>query len=135
MDPRRGQRFSICYCSLQNKNMKTRIHGLKINGVWVTKLKEIKKEVRRFSSENFHEFWSDRPKFISSGFKKLYIDKNCFLESPFTTEEIKFVVWCFAGNKAPGPDGFTFRTSLSGRKAKSLSFGGRITLIKYVQLA
>ncbi|GKA11042.1 putative RNA-directed DNA polymerase [Tanacetum coccineum] len=50
-----------------------------------------------------------RPSFSSNLFKQLTSEDNLFLESPFTSREIKDVVWDSGGNKAPSPDGFTFK--------------------------
>lgn len=34
------------------------------------------------------------------------VEDNISLERPFTEEEVKYVIWQFGRNKAPGPDGF-----------------------------
>lgn len=48
-----------------------------------------------------------RPKLDGMDFNQLdEYQSNC-LERPISDEEIKMVVWSFAGDKAPRPDGFS----------------------------
>lgn len=50
-----------------------------------------------------------RPRLLNSLFKKLSFEDACFLDQPFTFEEIKEAVWSCGGEKSSGPDGFTFK--------------------------
>ncbi|KAJ9550052.1 hypothetical protein OSB04_022595 [Centaurea solstitialis] len=52
--------------------------------------------------------WEYSLSFRSSRFRKISESQNCMLEAPFTAEEIKNAVWSCGGEKAPGPDGFSF---------------------------
>ncbi|XP_023759467.1 uncharacterized protein LOC111907886 [Lactuca sativa] len=55
-----------------------------------------------------HE-WPDRPKLISNLFKSLSSEHVRLLDASFTFEEVKHAVWSCGGEKAPGPDGYTFK--------------------------
>ncbi|GJV83550.1 RNA-directed DNA polymerase, eukaryota [Tanacetum coccineum] len=50
-----------------------------------------------------------RPLFNSNLFKQLSSDEVQFLDCNFTNVEIKEAVWEYRSDKAPGPDGFTFK--------------------------
>ncbi|GKB52572.1 putative RNA-directed DNA polymerase [Tanacetum coccineum] len=50
-----------------------------------------------------------RPSFFSNLFKTLTPEQNLLLENPFTPQEIKDAIWDCGGEKAPGPDGFSFK--------------------------
>ncbi|GJX14125.1 cytochrome P450 [Tanacetum coccineum] len=58
----------------------------------------------RFKEEN-----RARPLFNSNLFKQLSSDEVQFLDCNFTNVEIKEAVWEYGSDKAPGPDGFTFK--------------------------
>lgn len=45
----------------------------------------------------------------SSRFSSLVVDAVSFLEEPFSSEETKEVVWDCGGDRAPGPNGFSFK--------------------------
>lgn len=94
---------------LKNKHRKERIHGITISGEWCTDPELIKKETFEFFRNKFHEPWPVRPKLISSLFKRLKPDQSSFIEAEITLYEIKIAVWCCGSDKAPGPDGLTFK--------------------------
>ncbi|KAJ9547610.1 hypothetical protein OSB04_020153 [Centaurea solstitialis] len=91
------------------KKNRYRINGLTINGRWESNPKAILDEVFNFFSSKFQENMPIRPKLLSLLFKKLLDTGRSFLEAPFTLEEIKLVVWSCGEDKAPGPDGLTFK--------------------------
>ncbi|XP_023767976.1 uncharacterized protein LOC111916545 [Lactuca sativa] len=93
---------------VNNKKNKNHIHGLIINGSWNTDVAAIKGEVLSFYQKKFQEKWPSRPKLISSEFSMLDPASRSKIEEPFSTEEIKRAIWACGGDKAPGPDGFTF---------------------------
>lgn len=49
-----------------------------------------------------------RPSFQCPLFHKLFSLDSHFLDSSFTMDEVKEVVWGCAGSKAPEPDGYNF---------------------------
>ncbi|KAI3710195.1 hypothetical protein L2E82_39969 [Cichorium intybus] len=80
-----------------------------IHGRWSTDVDEIKTAVLEFFQQKFSELQPIRPKLSSPYFKKISMMEAIGLEAPFTVEEIKSVVWACGCEKAPGPDGFTFK--------------------------
>ncbi|KAJ9564376.1 hypothetical protein OSB04_000342 [Centaurea solstitialis] len=93
---------------VNNKLKKSRIHGLNINGSWVTEPDKIKEATRDFFEKKFKEDYPVRPTISSSFFKKISDSQRLRLEEPFTEKEVKDAVWSCGENKAPGPDGFSF---------------------------
>lgn len=91
------------------KNRKQRINGLLINGRWSEDVAEVKNEVFRFFSEKFKEKTPIRPKFTSSLFRSISSQTAQELESVISLEEVKSAVWNCGSERAPGPDGFTFK--------------------------
>lgn len=94
---------------VNNKHRKNRIMGLQIGGLWVTEAEMMKTESFDFYQKKFLEKWSSRPKLVSNKFSKLDSNAKSQLEIPFTVDKIKCVVWDCGSEKAPGPDGFTFK--------------------------
>ncbi|GJR32994.1 putative RNA-directed DNA polymerase, eukaryota, reverse transcriptase zinc-binding domain protein [Tanacetum coccineum] len=94
---------------INNRRNRSRINGLAIDGSWMTDPTTIKSHIFQFFESKFKETNHTRPSFSSNLFKQLTSEDNIFLESPFTSQEIKDAVWDCGGNKAPGPDGFTFK--------------------------
>lgn len=94
---------------INNRNRRSRINGLTINGKWTTEVSQIKEEVFRFYCDKFNERWPSRPKLVNHQFRRLPSDVALSIEEPFTEVEIRVAVWACGGDRAPGPDGFTFR--------------------------
>lgn len=94
---------------INNKLRRSRINGLSINGTWVTDPFTIKEAIFKFYKDKFDNHNTSRPSFSSIRFKKLSTSDASSLEFPFSPEEIKETVWSCAGEKAPDPDGFTFK--------------------------
>ncbi|GJY05409.1 RNA-directed DNA polymerase, eukaryota [Tanacetum coccineum] len=76
-------------------------------------LKDLRQKAKNhiFNSfeSKFKEPNTSRPAFASNLFKHLSCDEVQLLDQPFTSLEIKEVVWDCGGDKSPGPDGFTFK--------------------------
>ncbi|KAJ9548105.1 hypothetical protein OSB04_020648 [Centaurea solstitialis] len=85
------------------------IHGISVNGVWVTDPATMGEETLSFFSKKFKEVSARRPTFHSSKFKKLSPAQKSFLEESITEKEIRDAIWDCGGDKAPGPDGFSFK--------------------------
>lgn len=94
---------------VNNQNKRNKIHGLVNNGQWVTSPEVIRSEILQYFSRKFEEKWKSRPKIISNRFKKLSPMDSSSLELPFSVEEIRNAIWCCGTEKAPGPDGFSFK--------------------------
>nr|GEX19814.1 RNA-directed DNA polymerase, eukaryota, reverse transcriptase zinc-binding domain protein [Tanacetum cinerariifolium] len=69
---------------------------------------DIKDDVASHYAERFKEQNNVRPKFISPMFCKLSDVDASFLESSFTMDKVKIVVWSRAGSKSLRPDGLNF---------------------------
>ncbi|GJX75161.1 cytochrome P450 [Tanacetum coccineum] len=52
---------------------------------------------------------NSRPSYTSNLFKRLNVDDSSMLDLHFSIQEIKDAVWSCGGEKAPEPDGFTFK--------------------------
>ncbi|GKE07602.1 hypothetical protein Tco_1399620 [Tanacetum coccineum] len=89
---------------INNHINRSRINGLNILGSWVTDPLAIKNHVFNVFESKFKEEITTRPTFSSNRFNHL----SSFLDQPFSNQEIKDAVWDCGGDKAPGPDGFTF---------------------------
>lgn len=63
----------------------------------------------QFHKQKFQKPASYHPRFTSNLFKTLSDVEVSLLDAPFSCKEIKNAVWDCGGNKAPGPDGFTFK--------------------------
>lgn len=94
---------------INNRNRKHKIHGLLVDGRWSEDVQEIKSEVFKFYQNKFKEPRSSRPLFINSRFKRISDEQAEFLESPILIGEVKAAIWECGSDRAPGPDGFTFK--------------------------
>lgn len=86
------------YSSLKIKNMKCNIHGLMVNGTWITEVEAIKLGTWRFFGDKFRETHTIRPTFSNPNFKKLDPTDNIFMEGDFSIEEIKDAIWNCGSN-------------------------------------
>ncbi|KAJ0878597.1 putative RNA-directed DNA polymerase [Helianthus annuus] len=97
------------HAMINNRKATNTIHGLEVNGVWISKPSLVKKEVFRFFRDKFVEEAVSRPPFVCSLFKKISSSSAASLEVRFSMEEIKAAVFGCGKDRAPGPDGFNFR--------------------------
>ncbi|KAK1432303.1 hypothetical protein QVD17_09198 [Tagetes erecta] len=79
--------------SIKVRTATNRIHGIDVDGSWITKPNIIKREVRRYFNSRFQEDTPIRPSFNCPGLKKLSMDDGAILTRPFEDSEIKHVVW------------------------------------------
>ncbi|KAJ0454037.1 putative RNA-directed DNA polymerase [Helianthus annuus] len=86
-----------------------RIHGLEVDGSWVSKPNQVKKEIFRFFRSKFVEECVIRPRLLCSNMRKLSDSDAAMLDSRFSKEEIKAAVFGCDDDRAPGPDGINFR--------------------------
>ncbi|KAJ0527046.1 putative RNA-directed DNA polymerase [Helianthus annuus] len=86
-----------------------RIHSLVVDGVEYSDPNLIKKKLKAAFKRQFSEPKRVRPVLALHGFRKLSSTEAKSVVSRFSKEEIKKAVWDCGGDKAPGPDGFTFK--------------------------
>ncbi|XP_021985231.1 uncharacterized protein LOC110881199 [Helianthus annuus] len=91
------------------RKARNRISTMKINGVMVTDPKAIKEDVRARFMARFSEPIKNRPSLDGRGFKKITKEQANSLTERFSNEEIKKAVWACGSDRAPGPDGFSFK--------------------------
>ncbi|KAI3750395.1 hypothetical protein L2E82_21030 [Cichorium intybus] len=94
---------------INNKNRRHRINGLLINGRWTEDVTEIKTAVFEFFEDKFREPSANRPKFVNSNLRSITPQSAQELEALISVEEIKTAVWACGSDRAPGPDGYTFK--------------------------
>ncbi|GJR57128.1 putative RNA-directed DNA polymerase, eukaryota, reverse transcriptase zinc-binding domain protein [Tanacetum coccineum] len=100
---------SFFHGMLNAKSNRSRINGLNILGTWTTNPVSIKNHILRCYELKFKEANLNRPTFSSNMFKQITPDDSQLLDHSFTPLKIKKAVWDCNGDKAPGPDGFTFK--------------------------
>ncbi|GJX76532.1 RNA-directed DNA polymerase, eukaryota [Tanacetum coccineum] len=93
---------------LKKKRRQIAIKGVLKNGGWIEEPGEVKKEFYDHFSNRFASTGGPRPCSGELFFNRLSPDQRDYLESDFSNEEIKRAVWDCGGDRAPGPDGFTF---------------------------
>ncbi|GJZ85653.1 putative RNA-directed DNA polymerase [Tanacetum coccineum] len=94
---------------LNSKLNHSRINGLNILGSWITNPVLIKNHIYQFYESKFKETSNRRPSFTSNLFKHISVEDSNLLDCTITPQEIKDAIWDCGGDKAPGPDGFTFK--------------------------
>nr|GEX40755.1 RNA-directed DNA polymerase, eukaryota [Tanacetum cinerariifolium] len=99
--------FDLSLCGLRQN--RSRINGLNILGSWVSEPPLLKDHIFQVFKSNFKEENTSRPSFTSGLFKTLTFEDSCSLDLPIAVQEIKDAVWDCGGDKAPGPDGFSFK--------------------------
>ncbi|GKD86312.1 putative RNA-directed DNA polymerase, partial [Tanacetum coccineum] len=94
---------------IKNRSNKSRLYGLNIHGVWVTDPSTLHNHIFQSFHMRFKESGHSRPTYSSSLFNQLSVDEVQLLVTSFFDVEIKDAVWDCGSDKAPGPDGFTFK--------------------------
>lgn len=94
---------------VNNRNQRHKIHGLSVGGRWTEDVTEIRNEIYSFFRDKFKEPRTSRPKLINPLFRTISFEQAEFLESPILIEEVKTAIWECGSDRAPGPDGFTFK--------------------------
>ncbi|XP_021991435.1 uncharacterized protein LOC110888201 [Helianthus annuus] len=82
------------------------IHGLEVEGTWVSKPSLIKKEVYRFFRKKFVEDCIYRPRLSCPDIKRISDADSSFPDARFSREEIKGAVFECGDDRAPDPDNF-----------------------------
>ncbi|XP_049347879.1 uncharacterized protein LOC125812432 [Solanum verrucosum] len=83
------------------------IDKISVNGVCTQEPAIIKEEILNFYQNLYTKTERWRPQFIARNGKMISEGGNIMLQSQFTEDEIKDCVMACAGDKAPGPDGYT----------------------------
>lgn len=84
------------------------IRGIKSNGLWIDEPAAVKNAFREYFANKFERFNGASFSFQADHFNKLSPMQSDLLEDSFSLAEIKKAVWSCGGEKAPGPDGFSF---------------------------
>ncbi|XP_035841287.1 uncharacterized protein LOC118488182 [Helianthus annuus] len=85
------------------------IHGLEVNGSWVSKPTLVKKEIYRFFRDKFIEEWADRPRLNCPDIRRISGTEAGCLDARFSKDEVKRAVFYCGDDRALGPDGISFR--------------------------
>ncbi|GKA98182.1 RNA-directed DNA polymerase, eukaryota [Tanacetum coccineum] len=94
---------------LSKKRNALSVRGIMVDGVWIDDPTLVKHEFLLHFSRRFAKPDATRARIQSSFFNRLSLDQSNELESEVSNEEIKRAVWDCGTEKAPGPDGYTFR--------------------------
>ncbi|GKD48581.1 putative RNA-directed DNA polymerase, eukaryota, reverse transcriptase zinc-binding domain protein [Tanacetum coccineum] len=100
---------SFFHGSLNKKRHQLSIRGILKNGEWIESPAVVKAEFLEHFRNRFQQPTCTPPTLDSDMFNSLSPSHHDFLERPFSHDEIKRAVWDCGGNRAPGPDGFTFK--------------------------
>ncbi|GJT02516.1 zinc finger MYM-type protein 1-like protein [Tanacetum coccineum] len=84
------------------------IKGILKDGEWIEDPSSVKAEFADHFRCHFQQATITPPTLDTNMLNPLHECQCDFLERPFTRDEIKGVVWDCGGDRAPGPDGFTF---------------------------
>ncbi|GJT35339.1 putative RNA-directed DNA polymerase, eukaryota, reverse transcriptase zinc-binding domain protein [Tanacetum coccineum] len=100
---------SFFYGSLKKKRRESAIKGILKNGIWIDDPGEVKSEFYTHFCNRFSCTGASRPTIGDVDFKQISVEQREFLECDVSNEEIKRVVWDCSSDRAPRPDGFTFK--------------------------
>ncbi|GJZ28672.1 RNA-directed DNA polymerase, eukaryota [Tanacetum coccineum] len=100
---------SFFHGMLSKKRNALSVRGIMVDGVWIDDPTLVKHEFLLHFSRRFAKPDATRARIQSSFFNRLSLDQSNELESEVSNEEIKRAVWDCGTEKAPGPDGYTFR--------------------------
>ncbi|KAJ0589790.1 putative RNA-directed DNA polymerase [Helianthus annuus] len=100
---------SFFHAMINCRKASNSLHGLDINGSWVSKPSLVKKEVFRFFRSKFVEECADRPRLVCADLNLVPDSFSPTLDARFSLEEIKTAVFGCGDDRAPGPDGVNFR--------------------------
>ncbi|GJZ21486.1 putative RNA-directed DNA polymerase, eukaryota, reverse transcriptase zinc-binding domain protein [Tanacetum coccineum] len=99
---------SFFHSSLKKKRRQCAIKGILHNGVWIDDPGEVKSEFYNHFCNRFSCTDGTHPTVGDVPFNQISVEQCEFLERDVSNEEIKKAVWDSGGDRAPGPDGFTF---------------------------
>nr|GEZ47199.1 hypothetical protein [Tanacetum cinerariifolium] len=141
------------HAEVRKRYRKNGFRGLMVDGMWCENPATIKQTVYEYFKGVYAESGTDQPKFISNRFKRLSEGEANLLEAEFEEKEVWEAVKACGSSKTAGltvltsrlPIGNnmgrienwkimvdTFKSKLADWKAKMISFGRRLTLVKSV---
>ncbi|GJT75705.1 putative RNA-directed DNA polymerase, eukaryota, reverse transcriptase zinc-binding domain protein [Tanacetum coccineum] len=94
---------------LKKKRRQLAIKGILKDGDWIEEPGLVKAEFLSHFRSRFQPSIGTSPTLDTEFLKPISHNQRDFLERSFSREEIKQVVWDCGGDRAPGPDGFTFK--------------------------
>ncbi|GKD77254.1 putative RNA-directed DNA polymerase, eukaryota, reverse transcriptase zinc-binding domain protein [Tanacetum coccineum] len=93
---------------LKQKRRHQSIHGILIEGEWITNPLTIKEEFYKFYKSKFKSVDSSFDVNSNPGFTTLFSEDVTVLQQQATFDEIRKDVWDCGSSKSSGPDGFSF---------------------------
>ncbi|GJT89402.1 hypothetical protein Tco_1071119 [Tanacetum coccineum] len=100
---------SFFHGSLKKKRHQLAIKGILMNGEWVEDPGRVKAEFISLFRKRFQQPPGAPPSLDSDPLSRLSPAQSDYLERPIIREEIKRAIWDCGGDRAPGPDGYTFK--------------------------
>ncbi|GJW96376.1 RNA-directed DNA polymerase, eukaryota, reverse transcriptase zinc-binding domain protein [Tanacetum coccineum] len=100
---------SFFHGSLKKKRRHLAIKGVLKNGEWIEDPTHVKAEFMEHFQDRFQIPNRIPPMLAADMLNHLTVDQNKSLECSISRDEIKRAVWDCGGDRAPGPDGFTFK--------------------------
>ncbi|GKB28401.1 putative RNA-directed DNA polymerase, eukaryota, reverse transcriptase zinc-binding domain protein [Tanacetum coccineum] len=100
---------SFFHSLLKKKRRQCAIKGILHNGVWIDDPGEVKSEFYNHFCKRFSCPDVTRSTVGDVPFNQIFVEQCQFLERDVSNEENKKVVWDCDGDRAPCPDGFTFK--------------------------
>lgn len=94
---------------LNQRRRQQNVTGIMQDGVWVTDPVVVKEIFVDFFEDKFKPINTSIPSSPNPLFKQLSAMNQALLEASVTQEKIKEAMWSCSGDKAPGPDGITFK--------------------------
>ncbi|GJT47588.1 putative RNA-directed DNA polymerase, eukaryota, reverse transcriptase zinc-binding domain protein [Tanacetum coccineum] len=94
---------------IKKRRRQLAIKGIMKNGVWIEEPGIVKAEFMSHFSHRFQQPTGIPTSLDTDMLRPLSPSQRDFLERPFSRDEIKRAVWDCGGDRAPGPDGFTFK--------------------------
>ncbi|GJT34146.1 hypothetical protein Tco_0924565 [Tanacetum coccineum] len=95
--------------SLKKKRRQLAIKGILKNGDWIEEPGLVKAELLAHFRHRFQQPTGISPTLDTDLLNSLSPSQYDFLKWPFSRDEIKRAVWDCGGDRAPSPDGFTFK--------------------------
>ena len=104
-----GDRNTSFFHRMTNSHIRgNHITRMKINDVWVTEEAEMRQGIMEAFKTLLLDTWEWRASIDGLSFQRISEEEVASLEIPFIVEEVSTYLGNLNGDKALGPDGFTF---------------------------